>query len=732
MLATLVLGLSATILHAPAAALGKGPRTEALTITYYRNITWAYLALKSGEIDAVGYELPKELYYDAVADPNLVLAPVDDFGMYEFDLNNNATIASALGYRSPMNYVALRRATALLTDKNYIVDTICGGFAARIDAAVAAPIKEWANQSYWYPHYPWEYNPAQAALVLDTTFPQGTTPNPYYHSSFPGSAAYLRTYPAGHAKAGQDLDPLIVCVRTDDPRRLQAGRLVYGNLRKHGIPVNALEGRSAALYDRVFGDMNYHLYTGGWSMTYWPVGGFYSLYHSHSYYPYGSNYVTGFEHPQLDAYLELARYPANASEARRGVQLVTGYMTEQCVTIPLFGARAFWAWRTDLLGVVNMHGYGPENPYTFLNAYKPDGAAIRYGLKAAPVALNIIYSQWYYDYQSLDRMNLYGGVISPPYDLSLDQPAFVTTRLVGTWDDGGTTKSKGTYTYRPDAYFVEPVTGNQLANVNASHVYASIWYHYQTGDGWFYPYVCGVHHLNVTGPYTLDIYFDWYWYWEVILYAQPPIVSFHLLQQPPLSACRSEDFTAATADAFLGLTHPVYWVDRLYDDAGPLTRGTDWELMITGPDWYDYVDVYIYAGVNLTGTVHVDYWSAEDADGYTPGNLPWAIALEGAGAWYATNFTAGVGGNLTLHRNPYYVETPLLGEIDWVRKPNGGFKIDIYDVVLAAGAYGSHGTGVPDAHWLAGADVAPPGGVIDIYDIVTITGKYGQEFDLPP
>jgi hypothetical protein len=92
-----------------------------------------------------------------------------------------------------------------------------------------------------------------------------------------------------------------------------------------------------------------------------------------------------------------------------------------------------------------------------------------------------------------------------------------------------------------------------------------------------------------------------------------------------------------------------------------------------------------------------------------------------------------MGDNLTLHKNLYYyVETPLLGEIDWVRKPNGGFKIDIYDVVLAAGAYGSQGIGVPDAHWLPGADVAPPGGVIDIYDIVTITGKYGQAFDLPP
>jgi hypothetical protein len=144
-------------------------------------------------------------------------------------------------------------------------------------------------------------------------------------------------------------------------------------------------------------------------------------------------------------------------------------------------------------------------------------------------------------------------------------------------------------------------------------------------------------------------------------------------------------------------------------------------------------DIYIYAGVTITGTVHVDYRSVGDATGYTPGNLAWETALEGAGAWYATSHTSGVGGSLSLKKNPfYYMETPLLGEIDWVRKSTGGFKIDIYDVVLAAGAYGSQGTGVPDPHWLPGADVAPPGGVIDIYDIVTITGKYGREFDLPP
>jgi hypothetical protein len=105
--------------------------------------------------------------------------------------------------------------------------------------------------------------------------------------------------------------------------------------------------------------------------------------------------------------------------------------------------------------------------------------------------------------------------------------------------------------------------------------------------------------------------------------------------------------------------------------------------------------------------------------------------------YYCTSFTPSIGGSATYKRNPFYwMETPLLGEIDFARKqidgrPIGPFKNDIFDLVLAAGAYGSQGTAVPSANWLPGADVAPPVGKIDIFDIVTIVYNYGQESDPP-
>jgi len=96
---------------------------------------------------------------------------------------------------------------------------------------------------------------------------------------------------------------------------------------------------------------------------------------------------------------------------------------------------------------------------------------------------------------------------------------------------------------------------------------------------------------------------------------------------------------------------------------------------------------------------------------------------------HATAFTLGVGGSLTLKSNPHYwMETPPSVEIDFIRKSNGVYKIDIFDVVTAASAYSSNGTSVPDTNWLPAADLTPQGGKVDIFDIVTITGKYAQEW----
>jgi hypothetical protein len=101
------------------------------------------------------------------------------------------------------------------------------------------------------------------------------------------------------------------------------------------------------------------------------------------------------------------------------------------------------------------------------------------------------------------------------------------------------------------------------------------------------------------------------------------------------------------------------------------------------------------------------------------------------------DFVSGAGGWAIFECSPFYqLETPVLGEVDFVRKtvgPNAGcFRVDIFDVVMAGSAYLSQGGGVPDPNWLPGADLAPSCCRIDIFDMVTITSVYGTVFDCCP
>jgi len=735
----LVLVFSTSFSQESALAQTKGPRTEDLIIKFYSDIEDAYRALKNGSIDILGYDIGSNLLQDAKTDPNIVLGTVASRGMYEFDINNNYTMLLYPGIRSPTNYQGFRQALAFLVDKDLIVQNFSKGLAYRIDQPLGYANRGWRNQSYWYEDgtYPYEYNPAQAAAAFDSAgFVEGSDANPYYDVSLPGSAPNLRIHP----DTGVTMNPLEVCIRTDEARRLEAGRALCDQLRILGIPVNQVEAGPYVLFSKVMDNFEYHIYTGSWSGGRFPALTAYGLYHSTQYMLGGSNYVTGNDslgnpmYPVLDNYLYAARFPSDLAEAVSATKKALGYFTEQCVTIPLFSNKYFFgAWSTDLLGLVNSDWSGIENAYTFLNAYKVDGSPIRYGLKNPPNAMNKIYSQWFYDYQCLDRMDLYSGMDYPPYDNSVDQAGYILSWSTGTWTDPDdlVNKSVVTQTYRDDAWFIEPITGNQLEQVNITHHYASIWYDYQLSDAWNNPYVKDIKTTRIDSTTnTIEIYWNLPGYWNTYL-GGTSIKSFNWWSKGSLSQTVDETLTADAVTGYVSCTKPVFYVLSIESESTPLVLGVDYDIYMDS-DGPHNADVRIINPAYLGASINITYLATNDAHGYYPGGLPWQDAFEGAGMYYAIDFVPAAGGYLTLRRNPFYpMETPSLGEVDFIKKPSGCYKIDIFDIVLAASAYGSQGIGEPDSKWLAGVDLAYPGGQIDIFDIVTITSKYGQEWDCP-
>jgi hypothetical protein len=565
--------------------------------------------------------------------------------------------------------------------------------------------------------------------MLDSKFPVGTTPNPRYDAGDPLSSAYLRQYPVDHPqKAGQDLDPLIFYIRMEHNARLMAGRAIYQALRKMGVPIYVSECPSSVSYTPVMGEFNYHFFTGGWSVGRFPPLTLWCLYHSINTFPYGANYVTGNgTHPRLDELLLNAKDATSYSEAVTNCKLEAGYMTEICVNVPLWSVASYWAWSNKLLGVVNQQGGDPECGYTFMNAYKTDGSPIRCGTINIPVSLNIVYAGWVYDYNVLERINLFGGVSLPAYNAAADQTGFVDSWETTTWSDGGVPKTKVVMSFRENSYFAKPVSGDQGENVQARHYFFSAWLYYQLIQTFFSSDFEELHHIDIVGPYDFEIYFNTLSYWNTY-YCQSPLLPMDTWTSigPGFINHTIETVVDPATPGDITLNHRGYegpiWIDYVTWNGTPMSMFTDYNIVL------GKLQVYSSLG---PGTLEVSYWyvPTRALGGYFPGNQPWQTTLEGAGMYYMTSYIRGV--SATFRRNPYYhMVTPLLGDIDFVKKPNGNYKVDIFDLALAAGAYGSQGTALPSSNWLPGADLAPNGGVVDIYDLVTVTGtNWDREYD---
>jgi len=165
-----------------------------------------------------------------------------------------------------------------------------------------------------------------------------------------------------------------------------------------------------------------------------------------------------------------------------------------------------------------------------------------------------------------------------------------------------------------------------------------------------------------------------------------------------------------------------------------------------GRPWI-YIDETLAPGT----VVEVSYWAAGDSAGTYMGGLTWQETMIGCGQYYVTDIKKEAGGWFRCKANTlYFMETPLLGEIDYVwywgardgtrpapDEPNGprrGFyKIDLYDATMVNVPYGATGDWTPDDLWFPGSDIACRGGKIDLYDAVSVHGPhYGLTFGHPP
>ena len=756
--------LMALMLFLPTQVNAYSPRhCKGLDIYFYESPDTAFAALLAGEIDFMQWSLTEEQYEAVCETPDLQLAGYAENGMMEFDFNNNYTIADFPGIRNPFNDLEFRRAMAQAVDKEYIINEILRGFGERIDAPIAAPQTGYANESVIGDNYPYPYDIDAANARLDAA---GFT-------DWDGDG--WRNYPLDwDGVAGEigvrdepNIDPLKICIRQYHAHRNAAGTRFAETIRDAlHIQVNMIYGSSDILFPIVMYDRNYHVYTGGWSLGRYPTYLF-GLFHSDYWYPDGDNYVTGMNksnlpnYPELDAVLYDVYYAADMDAFKAAVKKASGMLVDLCVNVPLWSYKSWWAYSKYLVGVVNMKGYGLENTYTFMNAFKVDNPAtpgdesqdpIRMGTIHAPKYLNILYSTWYYDYAVLDRFS--GGLLTMnPYDLAIDQPWIAQDWEVGTWYDpqDDEEKTKVTYWIRKDVWWHAPETGEAVQKFTAHDVEFSIWYIHPHTNAWNWPMARDVHHTHIIDDYTIEVYFD-------------SVSMFHLyaptgpmLKKDPLLdlLCKEECVTFEVTEEInpsdkiiLPGGSIVQMINATLNGVTPLIEGVDYEIFSTGPTDYCHNEIHWLRSLSPGDTVVFCYWTPDlDPSGYYLAGLPWQQTFYSLGPYYVIDIKEGVGGYAIMNcvdshwlGSPEHDGIPL-GEIDWmwywdgtVKPRSGYYQINLYDAVTLLKAYGSRGDTCPvPPNWFPGADMDQFELCrIGLYDAVLLLGVYGTKFGIPP
>jgi peptide/nickel transport system substrate-binding protein len=424
-MAIVAIGLLVSVIPARAA----GPQTGTLLIHIYYQPDIENADLEKGILDINDWPLSSEWISKFAKMPDkITLREYTEIGMMEFDLNNQKWPTGWPGFFDPKgdpHYNAswhFRRAIAHLTNKDRIVTDILKGYGYKLTTPLVPALKMYERPGLT--DYQYSRDAALAELAAGGFYYEG------------GLWMW----------GGEPLPKLKIYIRLDDPNRMTAGQYLVEELRAIGFTDAQLDVKiteRAVCYQYVMVLYDYHIYTGGWSLSADPDY-LYDLWSSEYYIGWGAPLVgwapnyPGFCHHDFDYWAGKLKYSSTPEEAMEASWKATEIFLQMEPIVPLWSAAAVKAYKAGSTGVVNINGYGVDNGYTFLRmaGKAAEDGKIDYGFKSEPEALHVICSQWLWDWNVIGLV--YDSLIGRnPFDLSKFVGWLATEWTVGTWDMGG-------------------------------------------------------------------------------------------------------------------------------------------------------------------------------------------------------------------------------------------------------------------------------------------------------
>ena len=322
------------------------------------------LALQQGTIDTLLWSLTPGFVNVVGSNPAITVQTVTDSGYFYLSFNTRV---------APWSDLCLRQAISMAIDKNYIVNTLMGGYGIPGFAPISIANPTYVNSSAQ--PIPGGYNQAGIDTTLNNC---GYTIDP--------ATGFYRT------PSGQPITATILTPPKDyDPVRADAGIMISNNLKAAHLNIDAAPTSFDTIVAKAFTrPVNFQIYVLGWSLGLFPetyLCTFFCSNYDVNKNPAGQN-SAGYSNPTVDALINQALYTTDTTARTAIVKHIEGLVAADIPWNVLYYRKNVVAWRNDAWAgwILYPNGNAQFNFYSVVHI-QPAGTATGGGGSVGPLTV---------------------------------------------------------------------------------------------------------------------------------------------------------------------------------------------------------------------------------------------------------------------------------------------------------------------------------------------------------
>jgi len=313
---------------------------RSIKFVIYTSLDVISLALQKGEIDTLIWSLTPGFLTQVRLNPSISVEQVTDAGYFYMAFNLR---------RKPWDDLVLRKAISMAIDKDYIVNTLMGGFGVKGNWPISIHTSTYVNASTSLPAF--DLNGAKQLLdsagIVDR------------------NSDGFREY-----KDGSPIKTTILTPPKDyDPVRADAGIMISNNLKAIGLNIDAAPTSFDTIVAKAFTQVDFDIYILGFLLTGTPETYLTDFFHSKNdvaINPGGSN-SAGLHDPVTDALLDKMEITLDDQARTKIVQDIEARVNSLIPWNILYYRKNLNAYRNDRwVGWVNT----PPQLYNFWSLVK--------------------------------------------------------------------------------------------------------------------------------------------------------------------------------------------------------------------------------------------------------------------------------------------------------------------------------------------------------------------------